>query len=216
MEVNDSTHYELYYYNSRGLAEPIRFLLSYGGASFDDIRTPVTCFSPITPLPEEWRASSLFGQVPILKFDNKQLTQSLAITRYLARKYKLVGKDDFEAAKCDELADGIKEFFLLWTPFYFEEDEDEKKKLAENTFLIAKQRYLTTFNSVVEANDGVHLVGNAITWPDIYLAEYLDHIARITGLDLVSEYSGLEALLKNVLSNPRIKDWLERRPNTPY
>ncbi|CAG7723394.1 unnamed protein product, partial [Allacma fusca] len=31
------------------------------------------------------------------------------------------------------LADGIKEFFLLWTPFYFEEDEDEKKKLAENT-----------------------------------------------------------------------------------
>ena len=54
-------------------------------------------------------SGSLFGQVPLLEFGDERLTQSQAITRYLARKFNLVGKDDLEAAHCDEVVDGVRD-----------------------------------------------------------------------------------------------------------
>ena len=43
--------YELTYFNARGLAEPIRLLLSYVGADWKDNRIPTA--GPGTPLPED-------------------------------------------------------------------------------------------------------------------------------------------------------------------
>jgi glutathione S-transferase len=46
-----------------------------------------------------------FGQLPILEFDGKQIAQSCAIGRYLARQYGLAGKDEFEQAYVDSIVD---------------------------------------------------------------------------------------------------------------
>lgn len=46
---------KLYYFNARGIAEPIRWILSYGGIIFEDIRAPFTGF-PAT-LPDDIKAS---------------------------------------------------------------------------------------------------------------------------------------------------------------
>lgn len=47
------------------------------------------------------------GQLPFLEVGEKKLTQSKAIYRFLARKFKLAGADEWEAAKCDELVDAV-------------------------------------------------------------------------------------------------------------
>lgn len=53
-----------------------------------------------------------FGQVPVLEVDGKQLAQSYAIARYLARQHGLAGQDDWEQAQVDMYADCVKDFML--------------------------------------------------------------------------------------------------------
>lgn len=50
-----------------------------------------------------------YGKVPVLEWENKKLSQSFTIARFLAKQYKLTGADDFESAKCDEYADVVKD-----------------------------------------------------------------------------------------------------------
>ncbi|CAG7837630.1 unnamed protein product [Allacma fusca] len=160
--MSDKTHYDVYYYNTRGLCEPIRYILSYAGASFNDHRNPLTSFNPLTPLPTEWSDRSTFGQVPMLEFDGNRITQSQAIVRYLARKYNLVGKNELEAAKCDEIVDGVKDYLTLWSPIWREEDPEKRKVIIDAAKAKGDQRYLAKFNEIVEANGG-HLVGDGLT-----------------------------------------------------
>ncbi|CAG7837628.1 unnamed protein product [Allacma fusca] len=210
----DTTKYVLYYYNGRGLAEPIRLLLSYGGASFEDKRAPLTSFVPLTPLPAEWKERALFSQVPILEFEGKQITQSLAITRYLARRYNLVGKDDFEAAKCDELADGVREYFMMWVSSYREQDAAKKQAIFDEASAAGNQRFLPKFRSVLEANGGKNLVGDGLTWADLYVAYFLDNIKKITNVEILKDYPDLQEYANNILSTPGFKKWVDQRPET--
>jgi glutathione S-transferase len=51
-----------------------------------------------------------WGSVPALEVRGKGvLLQSIAITRYVAKQFDLTGADDFEAARCDEYADALKD-----------------------------------------------------------------------------------------------------------
>lgn len=42
---------------------------------------------------------------------DKTLAQTITICRYLGREFNLVGKDTWEAAKCDEYVDAINDLF---------------------------------------------------------------------------------------------------------
>ena len=44
-----------------------------------------------------------YGQLPVLTVDGEKLAQSGAIVRYLAKRFDLLGANDWEAAKADEL-----------------------------------------------------------------------------------------------------------------
>ncbi|CAL8122953.1 unnamed protein product [Orchesella dallaii] len=205
----------LTYFNGRGLAEPIRIILAYGGEKFEEVRVPIV-FPP--SLPEEVRNKCTWGQVPLVEFEGKKLSQSLAITRYFARKHNLVPKDDFEAALCDEYVDACRDFMNLWTPIVHliaKKEEEGLKEKKDEVQTISKQKFLNVFNSIVEKNGGKRLVGKSITWADIYLTHALQNIEMITGLSLVSEFPALKELMNEVLNVPSIKSWIEKRPKTP-
>ncbi|KIH47584.1 hypothetical protein ANCDUO_22355, partial [Ancylostoma duodenale] len=51
-----------------------------------------------------------FGQLPVLEVDGKQLAQSLAICRYLARQFGFAGKTPFDEALVDSLADQYTDY----------------------------------------------------------------------------------------------------------
>lgn len=71
--------YKLSYFSVKALGEPIRFLLSYGGEDFQDVRFEK----------EDWlnlKPNYPFGQVPVLEVDGKVAHQSIAIARYLAKQ----------------------------------------------------------------------------------------------------------------------------------
>lgn len=50
-----------------------------------------------------------FGQLPVLEIDGKIVNQSVAISRYLAKKAGLAGKDEWESLLVDVAIDNIYE-----------------------------------------------------------------------------------------------------------
>lgn len=50
-----------------------------------------------------------FGKVPVLEIDGKMFNQSVAISRYLAKKAGLAGNDEFESLLIDVAVDNIYE-----------------------------------------------------------------------------------------------------------
>jgi len=50
-----------------------------------------------------------FGKVPILEIDDKILNQSVAISRYLAKKAGLAGSDEWESLLIDIAVDNVND-----------------------------------------------------------------------------------------------------------
>lgn len=50
-----------------------------------------------------------FGQIPVLEIDGKVVNQSIAISRYLAKKAGLAGDDEWESLLIDVAVDNIHE-----------------------------------------------------------------------------------------------------------
>ncbi|RZB38601.1 GST N domain containing protein, partial [Asbolus verrucosus] len=86
--------YKLTFFPVAALAEPIRFLFSYGGIEFEDYRFEEKYWPLIKP-------NMPFGQVPILELNGKVAHQSIAMARYAAKQVKLVGSNDWEDLEID-------------------------------------------------------------------------------------------------------------------
>jgi hypothetical protein len=51
-----------------------------------------------------------FGKTPVLEVDGKQIHQSAAICRYLAKQFGLNGSNDWEALEIDAIVDTFTDF----------------------------------------------------------------------------------------------------------
>jgi glutathione S-transferase len=124
--------YKLIYFNVRARAEPIRMIFAVAGVPYEDFRLersawPTLKESNLTknllflyftigvcikmPINDLHLIFTLiaypWGKLPVLEVDGQQLAESSAICRYLARKFNLIGANEFEAARCDELVDAM-------------------------------------------------------------------------------------------------------------
>jgi len=84
--------------------------------------------------PGQLKAKTPFGQLPFLETaDGMKLAQSLAMSRYLARKGKLAGDTDEEIAFNDMLLEEQRDLFELLVRARFPHDNDKAK--AHNKLL---------------------------------------------------------------------------------
>ncbi|KAK6039537.1 glutathione S-transferase protein [Cooperia oncophora] len=67
-------------FDGRGVAETARQLFALADQKYEDVRLTREAFAPL-------KETFPFGQMPVLEVDGKQLAQSLAINRYLARTF---------------------------------------------------------------------------------------------------------------------------------
>uniref|UniRef100_A0A914QC33 glutathione transferase n=1 Tax=Panagrolaimus davidi TaxID=227884 RepID=A0A914QC33_9BILA len=103
---------KIFYFDARGLAEPSRLILHFANIEFEDIRINN----------EEWpaiKSTTKTGKIPYLEFDGHLIVESYAMHRFLARKYGLAGKDEFEQAKVDGIADIAKDFYKSVAPWMY-------------------------------------------------------------------------------------------------
>lgn len=78
----------LYYFDSRGRGEVIRWILHAAGQNFKDVRLTMGEWVADPKLKEK----TPFGQLPYVVVNNKVLGQSHAIARYFAKLHGFAGK----------------------------------------------------------------------------------------------------------------------------
>ncbi|XP_076544707.1 uncharacterized protein LOC117601415 [Osmia lignaria lignaria] len=200
-------HYKLTYFPGKGLAEAIRFLFSYGGVEFEDYRFNTEDWPKLKP-------EMPFGVVPVLEVDGKEVCQSVAICRYLAKQFGVAGKNDWEALEIDSTVDTIHDLRLKIGAFFYETNEQvkaEKKKAAQELVPF----YLERLDAQVKKNGG-YFVGGALTWADFAFVALLDYLNYMMGSNIIEKYENLTQLKKKVLAIPQIKSWVENCPKADF
>lgn len=213
-----ATTYKLTYYNVRARGEPTRLAFAYAGVEYDDVRIP------FDPKGEEWLALKHsgrcpFGQLPILEVEGVTLCQSMAILRFVAKRHGLMPSNDLQQAKADMFAEGVYDLENEIVRAMFPADPTQQKALMEKFNRESLPRQTKYFEKILEQNpkDEVYCVGNKLSFADIcFFSFYNSYIAK-GQLDppvVLKDCPRLAALYKKVRDEPKIKEWIEKRPET--
>ena len=88
---------KLVYFDAEARGEVARILLAAGNIDYEDSRISFA----------EWpkyKASTPFGQIPVLHWDGEELGQSWAINKFIAIKVGWAGETDLEFVQADMVA----------------------------------------------------------------------------------------------------------------
>jgi len=205
--------YKLTYFDTQGYAEGIRYLFALAGVPFEDVRIPIAADRS---LPQEIKDKCPWGQVPILDVDGKIIAQSSAIFRYVARELGFAGKNNFEAAKCDEYVDAARDFIEEIRPVLREKDEAKKEELKKNLDDVIAPKFFERFTKILKEN-GNWLVGNSITWADLGLANFIElYMTMLATRDVLSDFPVIKEYFLRILALPEVKKFRqENPPNDP-
>ncbi|CAF3084716.1 unnamed protein product, partial [Rotaria sp. Silwood2] len=80
------------------------------------------------------KAEMLLSQMLVVEYEGIKLPQSLAIARFLAKQFNLAGRDYFEQAKVDAVADTINDLLRKFLRLRFEKDKSKKQELMKKFF----------------------------------------------------------------------------------
>ncbi|CAL8110921.1 unnamed protein product [Orchesella dallaii] len=202
--------YKLYYFDARGVSEPIRLLFSYAKIKYEDIR--------FTRGPEwlELKPTMPWNVVPVLEVDGQKISQSRAIFRFLGRRLGLAPTDELQLAKCDEYIDAIIDLRTEGKTFNREQDPQKKTELRDKFLAETYFQYMRKFKDILKKNGTGFLVGNKLSYADIFIAYTVEQVSSwIDVQDWREEsYKEVKAHSKMVMSLPGIKEWVESRPKT--
>lgn len=201
-------------FNTRGRAEIIRLTLAEANVDYIDNRVSEEEWIRIKEDPK-----FTFGQMP--QYDNgkgNSFVQTLAILRYIAKQYGLMGTNDVESAKVDMTVDGYFDFRTRYKDAMAASDQALLRYFVCET----APRWVNYFGQILAKNGTGFAVGNQFTIADIamYLAtEEMLHIIQYSPNPnlFVDNAEMSKILLKHhadVISRPRIASWLARRPVT--
>jgi len=204
--------YKLTYFDIRGRAEGIRYILKQAGVDFEDNRVSGdtwAAYKPKTP----------FGQIPVLEVDGKMLAQSCAIGRYLARAHKLAGCDDWEAARCDMIVDWSIDLLMKLRPAVtamFGKDMEKMKTEVEAQKKEAIPAFLNEYEKMLKENGSGWFVGKNVTWADLVVAELMSRLSEVVDPTILSSHAGVKGHVEKVHALPNIKKWVETRPKNSF
>jgi len=216
-------HYKLYYFDIRGLGEPIRLLLNYVGQPYEEERLNL----------EEWpqhKSSVLehvlyyfsdllgfpYGKLSVFEVDRKILAESVPIMRYLAKQHGLTGKDDFEDAKVDEFASFHRDVLSDITPYMravVGTAPGDKEALRRDLFLPTLEKYLPLYVGALNSSASGFIAASGLTWVDFLICENLRTLANIEQ-GLLGKYPELEQYIQRVLELPQLKGYISTRKDT--
>lgn len=195
------------YWDIRGLAEPIRFLLLHKNVEFVDKRYEFTS--------GEWPKDKFnldldFPNLPYLFDGDVKITQSTTILRYLAQKYGLDGKTQAEKIKVSLVEQQVVDlrWWLLINAAFKEDTKETRDSFKEKApdMLKAIEKFL---------GDRNFLVGDDVTYVDFLFSETFDFY-RYYIPDVCKDFPTLRALQERIIGLPRIKEYMNSSTYTRW
>jgi glutathione S-transferase len=201
------SEYKVTYFNGRGKGELIRLVFGAAGQQFEDDRVEFDAWparKPTAPL----------GQMPYLTFKDEQkveqqLPQSLAVARFVARKFKLAGTNELDEARADVMVDTVEEVYQYWYKEVFRKDVPADFA-AKASVQLAKLDKL-----IAQYGKGGFSVGSALTWADLAVFNVAYLYASVQD-SILKEFAQVQAVMKSVEENENVKAYLAKRPVTEF
>jgi len=212
---SSSSTYKLIYFNVRALAETSRMLFKAAGVEFEDFRYPIQ-FVEGKPIRPEWdndKSKYLYAKIPVLELDGgkSQISQSHAIERFLATRFKFMGDSDVEAGQIDSVGEQINDLKQAYTKA---KENNELKKFFEEDLT----RSFQAFNKLAEkSGSSGFIVGKKLSLADIQLynmVHFFDDQASVQ--KALESAKAVKAAVDNVGENANIQKWLAERPKTQF
>ncbi len=218
--------YALYYWPTLpGRGEIVRMILEDIGVPYRDVAREEGAQAVA-----EARRGALGGAMPfappILKTDDRVLSQSAVIARYLGERYGLAGKTE-----SDRLL--AQQHFLGWADLTSEvhdthhpisvalryEDQRDAAKARARHFLNGRlTQWLEHFEYVVQDGEGLHVPGT-VTYPDLMARFVLRGLAYAFPKAFTEQREripGLMALLERIEARPNLAAYLASDRALPF
>lgn len=146
-----------------------------------------------------------FPNLPYWLDGDIKLTQSLAITRHLARKYALDGKDELEKCRIDMLEQQIHDYrsFAVENFFYESQRDFEKLKPGYLRDLVQKYQALSDY-----LGDRTWFAGNSLSYADFMAHEFLDQ-HNLLAKGSFDEFSNLVQFKARLESLPTVAKYMK-------
>ncbi|KAL3083866.1 hypothetical protein niasHT_036279 [Heterodera trifolii] len=205
--------YKLYYFDVRGVVEPIRLLLHYVGQPFEDIR-----FKDMDEWEKTYKPKFFYGKAPVLEVNGKPLAQSATILRYLAEKFDLAGKDKWEKAKANEIIDFQKDANTEMMPYLMVKigrREGDLDKLRGEVFEPMAKRVLPLLEKLLKESGSGYMLKSGLSMVDFQVANFLYTFTMLEP-DAINAYPELIKYVDRVHALPQLQKYLKQRPEDRY
>ncbi|CAI5441899.1 unnamed protein product [Caenorhabditis angaria] len=207
-------HYKLTYFDFRGLGDCIRQVFYLANVEFEDER--------IVMKSDEWKnlkPKTPFGHLPVLTVDGLEIPQSMAIVRYLSKKFGFAGKTPEEEAWVDAIVDQFKDFGVSLRPYIYTIFENKPADVVEKTkkevAIPACENYLRIINKILEKSKSGFLVGDSLTFADLVVADNLLSLHN-DGFIKKGQHPKLDEFQAKIHNLPELKDYIASRPSTTF
>lgn len=193
------------YWNIRGLGQPCRLLFAYANVDVKEKRYnygPPPEFDRSEWFNEKFNLGLEFPNLPYLIDGDHKVTQSVAVMRYLGRKYKLDGESEDEKIRIDMVEQQLVDFrtayiSMCYMPTHEQLKKDHIKNLPNN---------LKIFSEFL----GKHkwFGGENISYVDFMIYEMFDQHQGLVP-DCMKDYPNLQEYCKRFECLPGIVKYMK-------
>jgi len=218
---------KLTYFNVRGLAETTRMLFAVNNQTgdreeYEDFRYPLEVIDMKTHqmTKDEFDSDKSDGKlvkslnkVPFLEVDGHVIPQSKTIERFLARRFGLMGNNEYESAHIDSICECVRDFKDMYQKVRVAEDVDTA---MNEWFTVTLIERLTLLENLL--NDNNFSVGDKLSLSDIVLYSFITNFFdnKEASMNATLAAPRLRKIVTMVGELPEIKEWLEKRPKTNF
>merc|ERR1712037_603045 len=205
---------KLVYFDIQAKGELTRLLLAAGNIDYEDFRVGFSDW------PGEIKATTPFGQMPVLYWDGEELAQSMAISRFVARKVGLAGNSDLEFCQADMIACHHEDIWTKLPKMKFAKTQEEREELAKE-FL---PKWLQPMENILAKRGNGWFAGSDATYADLAIMCALDFIQEPLEMSfkdmnnhaerckVLDSYPLLKANYQRTNALPFVVEWKNKRP----
>lgn len=200
-------------------AEVLRVSLFIGNIPFEDVRISREEFRDVILTGKLRNKIEIpFHQLPVLEIDGKIVGQTGAIARYCGKLSDLYPRDDFLAAKVDQIIDTATDITNLVSPTVGEKNKMTKKEMRERLTKKLLPRWFNYLeNILLKEKNSPWFVDDKMSIADIAIWRLLGWLksGMLDGIptNICDNYQKLNNVHSAVHKQPKVQEWMLKTYN---